>query len=132
MRLVLSMMLFGVRKVKEHKDWLSTVSTWALEYGGLSVLGFDPCHIHIHHPKGRKAKHNKVLIGCWWVLPVPIHLHDVHSNHPLNVTHHRKAFEARYGSESELFIKMLNSMRSMGIEIPFGRDVEEAVISWRR
>ena len=33
-----------------------------------SVISGDPAVIH--HPAGRKAKHNKVEIGHWWVIPL--------------------------------------------------------------
>lgn len=58
----------------------------------------------MHHIYGSKAKHNKVNIGEYAVLLLPWELHDVHSNHELNVTHHKNAFEEHYGMQKELCV----------------------------
>lgn len=64
----------------------------------------------IHHVIGRSGKHNKVHIGHWFILPIPFDLHDVHSNHPLNVTHFRKRFTAEFGNQRDLWLKMVELM----------------------
>ena len=53
----------------------------------------------LHHVLGRSAKHNKVAIGHWFIIPVPVELHDVGSNHPDNVTHFKKRFTERFGDQ---------------------------------
>ena len=75
---------------------------------------------------GRAAKNNKVSIGHEFILPVPFDLHDVSSNHPLNVTHRKKAFVKEFGSQRDLFFTMLESMRDYGYELP-SADVCEAI-----
>ena len=113
------------------RNWIQQVVNWAYD-GGLETLGFAKEQFHIHHPVGRTAKHNKVHIGEWWILPVPIRLHDVHSNDPLNVTHNKRAFEAHYGQQTRLWELMVVDMQLKGYMIPFGDDVKEAVKTWRR
>lgn len=112
------------------QDWIETVVNWA-NSGGLNVLGLPCEQYHIHHPAGRTAKHNKKLIGPWWILPIPIRLHDVHSNDPHNVTHHKKAFETCYGSEKQLFKVMVQDMKSRGVQVP-PASVQKAIQAWRR
>lgn len=70
----------------------------------------------LHHVKGRAFKHNKVAIGHEFVIPVPFELHDVHSNHPLNVTHFKKKFVAELGKQSEIFCRMLKLMTAHGYD----------------
>ena len=117
--------------LKKHSDWIEQVVNWA-QSGGLDKLGLPYEPFHIHHPAGRTAKHNKILIGCWWILPIPIRLHDVHSNDPYNVTHHKKLFEAHYDDQRNMFVVMVDDMQSRSLVVPFGRDVIEAVKTWRR
>lgn len=45
-----------------QKRWMEAVR----ELG--SVISGEPAVIH--HPAGRKAKHNKVDIGHWWLIPL--------------------------------------------------------------
>ena len=108
----------------------------------LKLLGERPCVItgsnytQLHHVAGRTYKHHKVLIGPWFVLPLAVELHDVSSNHPLNVTHHRKLFSAEYGSQAILWFDMV-----LDIECDlycrriknnfFGMDVVEAILDTR-
>jgi len=73
---------------------------------------------HVHHPCGRSAKHNKVEIGHWFILPVPVELHDVSSNHPLNVTHYKHRFTETFGAQACLFRRLVEGMRIMGLSIP--------------
>lgn len=117
--------------LKIHSDWIETVVYWA-DSGGLDVLGLPYEPYHIHHPAGRTAKHNKTHIGGWWIIPIPIRLHDVHSNDPLNVTHHKKAFEAYYGDQRELWAMMVKDMVNRGAEMPFDGHVDRAIRTWRR
>ena len=66
--------------------------------------------IQRHHVLGRSAKHNKVPIGHWFVIPVPFELHDVLSNHPLNVTHRKKAFTKKFGMQRDIYAKLIEAM----------------------
>lgn len=61
--------------------------------------------IEIHHVLGATAKHNKVVIGHWFILPLTGWYHR--ENPILNVTDNKKLFEANFGSQVELFIQLL-------------------------
>ncbi len=83
--------------------------------------------IQIHHAVGRTYKKDKVVIGEIFILPLWVHLHDVSSNHPLNVTHHRKAFIKEYGLESELFEQMCQRIESHDVVLPFPEIYRETI-----
>jgi hypothetical protein len=102
-----------------QKQWMNDITEWAehniqVLYGG----EWSNKPIQRHHVLGRSAKHNKIEIGHWFILPVPFELHDVSSNHPLNVTHNKKAFVKRFGNQRDLFLQMVEEMRDDGYELP--------------
>ena len=102
-----------------QKKWMSDIADWAvcnlgLLYGDL----YDGAIPQLHHVLGRSAKHSKVAIGHWFVLPVPFELHDVSSNHHFNVTHCKNNFTNQFGSQRDLFQKMVISMIYLGYRIP--------------
>jgi len=70
--------------------------------------------LQLHHVVGRSYIQNKIPIGHWFVLPLSFPLHDVSSNNPLNVTHHRHAFTDFFGLQSELFVGHINTLKQMG------------------
>lgn len=96
----------------------------------------DSKGFQIHHIEGakscRKINGAKVKIGQWYCLPVPVRLHDVqlseNENHPLNVTRRKKAFEAEFGKQFDLWRSMLDAMVIEGYELPFDNDLIEAVM----
>ena len=101
-----------------QKKWMSDVARWASAHLGELFPGHDIHAIQLHHVLGRSAKHNKVAIGHEFILPVPYELHDVNSNHELNVTHHKHAFTDEYGMQRWLFDSMYYSMISHGYTVP--------------
>ena len=111
-----------------QKQWMNDITEWANENlhrlydGGYGQNGV----FQRHHVLGRSAKHNKVAIGHWFILPVPFDLHDVSSNHQYNVTHNKKAFVKRFGNQRDIFMWMLEEMRDDGYELP-PFDVCEAI-----
>lgn len=117
-----------------QKKWMKDVAEWAEEKGGLykMALPYGDGTFQIHHVAGRSAKQSKVAIGHWYILPLPSMLHDVASDHPQNVTHHKASFEEWYGEQCWLWHSMVNMMRDEGYEIPFSEDVIKAVLEWRR
>lgn len=95
----------------KQKQWMSDIADWALNnlhklYGN----EYSFSQIQLHHVLGRSAKNNKVAIGHEFILPVPFDLHDVSSDHPENVTHCKKAFVKRFGTQRELFNVMYKDM----------------------
>ena len=97
----------------KEKAFMNSVAEFGREYLGVLFNGYDGSPFQIHHCVGRSYRHSKVHIGHYFILPVPIELHDVTSNHPLNVTHHRKAFCAKYGNERDLWRKMYIKMAEL-------------------
>ena len=119
-----------------QKKWMQTITDWYFDFGWRSgsssydLVGFAT--IQRHHVLGRKAKHNKIAIGEWFILPLPFVYHDVSSNHPHSVTHHKNLFTERFGLQSELFKEMIESMVESGAALPFGLDVINAIEDTRR
>ena len=104
-----------------QKQWMSDIATF-IEVNGLHVLyGADylgRTDFQLHHVLGRSAKHNKVAIGHWFIIPVPFELHDVNSDHPLNVTHHKHAFTDEFGSQSSIWSRMFDYMNNLPFSAP--------------
>ena len=110
-----------------QRKWMNDITEWASD--NISLLyGLEWANkpIQRHHVLGRSAKHNKVAIGHWFILPIPWDLHDVMSNHHFNVTHRKKAFTTHFGMQRDLFLLMLESMRDQGYELP-SAEVCEAI-----
>lgn len=108
----------------EEKAWLQRVA----EYGCV-VTGQS--NIQIHHCVGREGKQDKCHIGRWFVLPLAFELHDVSSNHPLNITHHRKRFIEEYDLECILFWNMCLEIEKIA-PLPFGREELQAIMNTNR
>lgn len=89
--------------------WLGMVA----EYG--CVITRSP-QVQLHHPLGRSYVIDKSKIGEIFVNPLHWNLHDVWSNDPLNVTHHRKAFVEEYGRECDLFAAMCQKIGDLPFE----------------
>lgn len=124
-------------KTAAEKQWHDSIAVFSQNsdfclrhFGGYCE---DPYAVHIHHVEGAQAKRkvNYVTekIGEWFVLPVPIELHDISSNNNLNVTTNKKRFENVFGQQKTLWLDMVNQMRIMGYEIPFGQDTIDGVLS---
>ena len=107
-----------------EKAWFERITEFGCVITGQS-------NIDRHHSVGREWKQNKFYIGRWFVLPLAKHLHEIKSPHNLNITHHRKAFIAEYGLESELFKKMCRKLAEDG-PLPFGEDVIAAIMATGR
>lgn len=90
----------------KQRQWLKDIALFIDEVGLGGLYGAEyegRTDYQLHHVLGRSAKHNKVHIGHWFVIPVPVELHDVGSNHPLNVTHRKKAFVSEFGQQCGIF-----------------------------
>ena len=115
-----------------ERKWMRDVAEWSVDnlrilYGEKYVnrQKYTP---QLHHTVGRSAKQNKVPIGHYFILPVPFELHDVSSDHRLNVTHRKRAFTAKFGMQRSLFKEMCLSMKEQGYPIP-PVDVFDAIMS---
>ena len=110
-----------------QKQWMCDISDWSIcNIGLLYGAEYDGAMIQRHHVLGRSAKHNKIAIGHWFVLPIPVWLHDISGNSKYNVTHNKHNFTDRFGKQRDLFLTMLESMRDQGYELP-PADVCEAI-----
>lgn len=106
----------------ETKAWREDVR----ELGSI-VRGDTPAVIH--HPVGRTAKHNKLAIGHWWVLPLTDGEHNLlHKDHDAFV---RMAFGVRlvgrWDAEKLLFRRVI---QRLGYEPP--HEVVEAIMGYQR
>ena len=102
-----------------QKKWMKDIAEWA--ENNIQILygnEWSNKPIQLHHVLGRSAKHNKVAIGHEFILPVPFELHDVNSNHELNVTHRKKSFTKEFGKQFQLFEKMCLSMEDYDYKMP--------------
>lgn len=108
----------------EQKAWMSQLA----EYGCVVTRADNP---QIHHCLGATAKHNKVAIGHWYLLPLAHQLHDISSNRPDNITLHKREFEWRHGTEKELFSRLIKTFRDNGNPIP-PEEVIEAIKGYHR
>ncbi len=90
----------------KQKKWMKDIASFIDEVGMGGLYGREyegRKDFQLHHVLGRSAKHNKVHIGHWFIIPVPVELHDVSSNHPDNVTHFKKNFVNRFGDQRGIF-----------------------------
>lgn len=101
---------------KQEKDFMKAAMDFHNDYGVGYLYGaeFHNSALQCHHVAGRAYKQNKVHIGHFFILPIPIELHDVHSPHPLNVTHWRNIFTANFGMQRDLWLSMASRMLSQG------------------
>lgn len=106
-----------------RSHWLNTM------FGGIVS---DPYQFHLDHLIGAQAKRKvngvTVKVGEWAVLPLPIELHDISSNHAMNRTLKPKAFRDAFGHEKDLWANFTSLMVGAGIELPFDQDIYNAII----
>jgi hypothetical protein len=105
----------------KQKKWMSDIAEWAND--NLYILYGDEykesgIFIELHHVTGRSAKQNKVAIGFEFVIPVPFELHNVMSDNRDSVTHYKKNFVKRFGTQRSLFEKMVNDMELQDYAVP--------------
>ena len=105
---------------------------WREAVRGLgSILGPSRHAIEIHHCAGRTARHNKVDIGHWWILPLTSQEHGM-----LHGDMGRFEIEAlefnpvgRWDCEKFLFHKVLMSLDGT-LEPPY--EVIQAIMDYRK
>ena len=92
----------GNAPTKAQSDWREEVRA----LGCIVSMEKGP-HIQIHHVLGATAKHNKVEIGHWFILPLTGWYHL--DNPTLNVTNNKKMLEAQFGSQVNLWLQLLKN-----------------------
>jgi len=116
----------------KQRKWMSDIAEFASDQGLYLIYG-DKYHdspFELHHALGRSAKHNKVAIGHWFIIPVPTELHKVLSDHPDNVTHFKHRFTDRFGSQRSIFDEMYAAMCVDGYAVP-PDEVHNAIMDTR-
>lgn len=113
-----------------QKQWMKDISEFVDEYGLGAIYGdeFNDSAHELHHVLGRSAKHNKVAIGHWFIIPIPFELHNVMSDHPDNVTHFKHNFTGRFGMQRDIFDNIRNGIQVLqGKSVP-NEDVYNAIM----
>ena len=101
----------------------------AVRNAGCVITGNS--QVQVHHCGGASLRHNKTRIGHYAVLALSPELHDVGSNHPLNVTHHKKAFHAKYGTNAQLFKRTMQLVsENSNADVLPPQDVINAILDW--
>ena len=122
-------------KTADEKAWCERVAKFASESVWLGKhFGnhcSDPYRFHIHHIFGAQAKrkinYRSVKIGEYAILPIPIELHDVSSNHELNITYRKNDFIRTFQTQEFLFQNMISDMEAQAIIVP-PADIVEAIV----
>ena len=78
----------------KQKKWMADMTEFINEESlGILYPEYDGQYaMQRHHVLGRSAKHNKIAIGHWFVIPVPFELHDPNVTHEFHVGHCKKSF----------------------------------------
>lgn len=126
----------GKSKTAAEKAWLDQVVDFAMYSDWLSGMYYTSCNhpyqFQIDHILGAQAKRKvngvTTKVGEFAIMPIPIELHDLTSNHPLNRTLKPKAYRDKFGHETDVWRKMLDAMVLEGYELPFDNDLIEAVM----
>lgn len=78
----------------------------------------------VHHCEGATFKHNKVLIGHWFVIPLCLECDDVITQGS------RKAFRAQFGPQSSLWFKHVPLVMLQTTDLP--KLVVNAIGAWAK
>jgi hypothetical protein len=106
------------RASAEQERWMTAIADYANTYQPV-IRGGNPKAFQLHHVCGRSYIHNKTPIGHWFILPLPVELHDVnYSDNPLNVTFWPKNFTMKFGMQREIFDQMVKEMEKREYEVP--------------
>ena len=115
-----------------QKQWMSDIAEWSSNEGMNLLYDFDdPKGFELHHVLGRSAKHNKVAIGHWFIIPVPYTYHNIKEQNFLNVSFFKHNFTDRFGYQRDLFKKMVDSMNKNYDYIAPHTDIYNAIMDTR-
>ncbi|QDP67503.1 MAG: hypothetical protein Unbinned5350contig1004_10 [Prokaryotic dsDNA virus sp.] len=115
-----------------QKKWMSDITKF-IEEESLGILYPDyegRFEMQRHHVMGRSARHNKVDIGHWFIIPVPFELHDPNINHEFHVGSNKKSFVKKYGDQRGIFQSLISCMAQWGYDVP-PMDVYHAIMDTR-
>lgn len=117
----------GNAPTQAQKDWREAVR----ELG--SVISGAPAVIHHPIGCGKNAKHNKIHIGHWWVIPLTDEEHKaLHNGFCIWEQSHPDMFETRKEFEKGAFKELMFGTQWRGpLEIP-GPDKVSAIMDYHR
>lgn len=126
----------GKSKTAAEKAWLETVVDFAESSQWLRKMyelhSVNPTIFQIDHVLGAQAKRKingiTTKVGEFAIMPIPMELHDITSNHPLNRTLRPAAFRKVFGHELSVWNQMLIEMENEGYELPFSKELIDAVV----
>lgn len=116
-----------------QRKWMDDITDYVNENGLGDLYGHEyegRTDIQRHHVLGREAKHDKVAIGHWFIIPVPYELHEPNLKHKHHVGHSKKSFVKKFGNQREIYENMVNVMECQGYDIP-PNDVHYAILDTR-
>ena len=99
---------------QKEKDFM-----WWLKHQRCVVSGVEP--VEVHHCKGSSFKHNKVLVGHWFCIPLSYTEH----RGPFGYHSGSKPWIEKHGAQSRLWLKMALKYPKQE-EIP--KDVWDAIL----
>ena len=107
-----------------QKRWMEAVRAQG------SIISGGPAVIH--HVVGRTAKHNKVAIGHWWILPLTDDEHKLlHSDKAAFDLQWLCADQNRWFVEKEMFQLVMDKLHPESIEM-VPEDVYDAIWGYHR
>lgn len=126
----------GKSKTAIEKAWLEQVVDFAQSSPWLRAVYSMHCNhceqFQIDHVLGAQTKRKingiTTKVGEFAIMPIPMELHDITSNHPLNRTLRPAAFRKVFGHELSVWNQMLIEMENEGYELPFSKELIDAVV----
>lgn len=113
--------------------WRKTVVAFYEEYGNQLWGDADYSYeFQIHHMYGATTKSNKQKIGEFAILPIPLHMHDPGSNHPIHVHKNKAKFNQIFNSQQCMFSLMCQIMNENGISLPFDSYTKNLIVEYRK
>jgi hypothetical protein len=116
-----------------EQRWHEMIAKCTEKWG--PVAGNPVYPIQHHHVTGRKSRqrhpktHESILIGTWFVIPLPEYLH-MGTENPNSIAVSKKNFVRTFGKQSGLWNLQRQRIMAMDIgELPFGSDVVDAILA---
>ena len=119
---------------KKHREWEELVRET-----GCCITGATN-DVQIHHVVGRKGKHNKILIGPYFILPLHEDYHMVTGANPNAWHKNKKGFIEEFGCPVKLFKLVchkiydpmtMDQMEDDGPHDVLTSDIAEAILDYR-
>ena len=127
--------MISKNRTAAEKAWHTTIAEYARNsdwlahmYGGIVR---DPYQFQLDHILGAQAKRKidgvTVKVGEFAVMPLPVEIHDITSNHYLNRTLKPANYRGAFGHEKQVWLKFILAMQRDGIVLPFDEKIIGAI-----